>query len=134
MGLKWYNCRDLAGVRQKFDLFMSKVHQIGEISPNTKLIISPILPTAIKKFNDRARYFNSLLFSVRAWWRNLGFNDFLDGKGLLADTFRSYRNKTDRIHLGYIGINRLTSKVKSAMADTRGSIPITPPASTRHTL
>ena len=132
--LKWYNCGDLAGVRQKFDLFMYKVHQIGEISPNTKLIVSPILPTAIKKLNARARYFNSLLFSVRAWWRNLGFNDFLDGRGLLADTYRSFRNKTDCIHLGYIGINRLTSKVKSAMADTRGSIPITPPASTRRTL
>ena len=65
---------------------------------------------------------------------NFGFNDFLDGRGLLADTYRSYRNKTDRIHLGYISINRLTSKVKSAMADTRCSIPITPLASTRRTL
>ena len=65
--LKRQYCRNMTEVKQKFEIFMSKVGEIKSVSPNIKVIISPILPTAIPKLNSRARYFNFLLFSQKRW-------------------------------------------------------------------
>ena len=64
--LKPHNCRDLRGVHEKFDIFMSKIDKIAQISPETRLIISPVLPTAIPALSRRVVIFNRLIFSKRA--------------------------------------------------------------------
>ena len=65
--LKSIRCVGASDVRKHFDLFMSKIERIGILSPNTTVIVSPILPMAIKVLNDRASYFNTLLFSINRW-------------------------------------------------------------------
>ena len=42
--------------KYKFDMFMKKVNEIKFVSPNTKVIISPIVPTVIPELNSRAHY------------------------------------------------------------------------------
>ena len=113
--LKQRNCGDLRGVREKFDTFMSKIHKITEISPNTRLIVSPILPTAIPALNRRIVAFNRLLFSERAWWQELPLGDFIADNNLIASQFLSFNKERDKIHLGYRGIEKLTSLVKVAI-------------------
>ena len=65
-GLKRHHCRNMIEVKHKFDIFMKKVNEIKSVSPNTKVIISSILPTAIPEVYSRALYFNSLLFTLLA--------------------------------------------------------------------
>ena len=63
--LKRHHCRSISEVKQKFNIFMRKISEIKSVSPHIKVIISPILPTAITELNVRARYFNFLLFSQK---------------------------------------------------------------------
>ena len=114
--LKPRNCCNLRGVREKFGIFMSKVHKIAEISPKTRLIVSPILPTAIPALNRRIVAFNRLLFSERAWWQELPLGDFIADNNLIASQFLSFNKERDKIHLGYRGIEKLTSLVKVAIS------------------
>ena len=94
---------------------------VKSLSPNTKVTISPILPTAIPELNSRALYFNSLLFAQKRQWGLLGFDSFCDSSGLLVPVYRRYSDKNDRIHLGSRGINLLTSKLLAeiSLADGR---------------
>ena len=103
--LKRQHCRNMTEVKQKFELYMTKVGEIKSVSPNIKVIISPILPTAIPELNSPACYFNSLLFSQKRWWGLLGFDAFCNSSGELAPVYRRYKNQNDKIHLGYNGIN-----------------------------
>ena len=114
--LKRQHCRNMTEVKQKFEVFMSKVGEIKAVNPNIKVIISPILPTAIPELNSRARYFNSLLFSQKRWWGLLGFDAFCNSSGELASVYRRYKNQNDKIHLGYNGINLLTSKIRAELS------------------
>ena len=114
--LKRQHCRNMTEVKQKFEVFMSKVGEIKAVNPNIKVIISPILPTAIPELNSRARYFNSLLFSQKRWWGLLGFDAFCNSSGELAPVYRRYKNQNDKIHLGYNGINQLTSKIRAKLS------------------
>ena len=115
--LKPRNCRNLTAVRQKYDVFASKINEITKLSPQTKVVVSPILPTALRALNFRIVYFNRLLPSNRERWHILKFGDFLDvNDGLLDQYFMTFRNRYDKIHLGYRGISLLTSLVKSCIA------------------
>ena len=88
--LKPRNCGHLRGVREKFDVFMGKIHKIATISPKTRLIVSPILPTAIPALNRRIVAFNRLLFSKRAWWQELPLGDFIADNNLIVSQFLSF--------------------------------------------
>ena len=114
--LKRHHCRSMSEVKQKFDIFMRKISEIKSVSPHIKVIISPILPTAIPELNIRARYFNSLLFSQKRWWALLGFDAFCNSSGVLAPVYRRYKNQNDKIHLGYNGINLLASKLRAELS------------------
>ena len=100
---------------------MKKVNEIKSVSPNTKVIISPTPPTAIPELNSRSLYFNSLLFTQKRQWGLLAFDAFCDSSGLLAPAYRRYSDKNDRIHLGFRGINLITSKLRAetSLADGR---------------
>ena len=112
--LKRYHCRNMTEVKHKFDIFMKKVNEIKSVNSNTKVIISPILPTAIPEHNSRVLYFNSLLFAQKRQWGLLGFDALCDSSGLLAQVYRRFR--TDKIHLGFRGINLLTSKLRAEIS------------------
>ena len=43
---------------------MNKLSAIRNMCPETKIYVSPILPCAVPGLNNRAAWFNSLLFSV----------------------------------------------------------------------
>ena len=105
--LKSIRCSGLNDVHKAFELFMHKIEQIGRLSPNTTVIVSPILPTGVSVLNDRARAFNRLLFSTRRWFLTLNFSSFTDRYGMLDRNYRCYNNPRDKIHLGSQGIRVL---------------------------
>ena len=119
--LKSIRCGGPSDVRKHFDLFMSKIERIGMLSPNTTVIVSPILPTAIKVLNDRACYFDILLFSINRWWLELDFSIFADDKNMLRNFYRCYNNPMDKIHLGSKGLRELESMIlkRTSLVDTR---------------
>ena len=100
---------------------MSKIERIGMLSPNTTVIVSPILPTAIKVLNDCACYFNMLLFSINRWWLELDFSIFADDNNILRNFYRCYNNPMDKIHLGSKGLRELESMIlkRTSLVDTR---------------
>ena len=118
--LKPRKCRNLTYVREKYNVLASKINEITKVSPSTTVMVSPILPTALRALNYRIIYFNRLLLSNRERWHILNFGDFLDiDSGLLDRNFRSFKNEFDRIHLGYRGISLLTSLAKSSITTAK---------------
>ena len=139
--LKSIRCGGPSDVRKHFDLFTSKIEHIGMLSPNTtvivspilptpilptaikvlNVIVSPILPTAIKVLNDRACYFDSLLFSINRWWLELDFSIFADDNNMLRNFYRCYNNPMDKIHLGSKGLRELESMIlkRTSLVNTR---------------
>ena len=119
--LKSIRCGGPSDVRKHFDLFMSKIERIGMMSPNTTVIVSPILPTAIKVLNDRACYFNTRLFSINRRWLELDFLIFADDNSMLRNFYRCYNNPMDKIHLGSKGLRELESMIlkRTSLVNTR---------------
>ena len=104
-------CHTPYDVERCFQMFMKKIEQIQKVSPSSKLIVSPILPTGIPLLNAKAVLFNARLFSVPRLWSILNFSVFADKNNTLSREFRSFRNRQDLIHLGYRGISTLTDMV-----------------------
>ena len=113
-------CRSPREVYQCFQLLMFKIDQIHKISPTTKLMVSPILPTAIPTLNAKSLHFNHLLTTTPKWWTPLDFNIFADSNRLLAVRFSSYRNKHDLIHLGFQGIGTLNNNISNQLSRVDG--------------
>ena len=122
--LKYNRCSSYSGVKDIFKLFMSKLCAIRNMCPDIKLYVSPILPCAIPGLNDRAGWFNSLLFSVKhIWWNELKINGFCCREtGMLAQQFRSFRNRGDKIHLGMHGIRVLECALLSELNKVNGRL------------
>ena len=104
-------CNTPYDVEKCFQMFMKKIELIQKISPASKLIVSPILPTGVPILNAKAVHFNIRLFSVPRQWLTLNFSAFADYNNALSRQFRCFRNKRDTIHLGYRGISTLTDMV-----------------------
>ena len=108
-------------VAKTFDMWLHKLFQIRRLCPYSRIIVSPILPTKIRALNDRARNFNSFIFScVNKFWYLLDFDTFLDDRlDLLDNNFGRYFNvstgRRDRIHLGRLGISKLSLLIKEAV-------------------
>ena len=117
--LKHRNCKHDKDIHVVFKLLLSKLDRIRAINPGVRVILSPILPTGINALTERAAYFNSLMFAVKnPWWSELNFSSFLSSYGNLDIFYRCRNNPSDRIHLGYNGVNALTRKIKFAIART----------------
>ena len=125
--LKSIRCGGPADVRKSFELFMNKIDRIGKLTPNTILIVSPILPTGIKALNNRARAFNRLLFSVKGWWLNLNFTIFANRDNALDYHYRCFNNPGDKIHLGRNGILELQRMItrRISLVDSRSYSAVT---------
>ena len=110
--LKHRNCRHDKDIHMGFKLLLSELDRIRAINAGARVILSPVLPTGITTLTERASYFNSLIFAVKnPWWLELKFSSFLSTYGNLDSVYRCRNNPADRIHLGYHGINALTSKI-----------------------
>ena len=108
-----------------FNNWLTKVSMIRQICPYSKIIVSPVMPTKIRALNSRAEQFNKLLFScvINGFWHCLNFNSFVGPDGLLDNNYGRYFNVTlgrrDRIHLGRLGISRLTLLIREAVLQPR---------------
>ena len=122
--LRFNRCNRYSDVIDVFKIFMNKLGEIRNMCPNTKIYVSPILPCAIPALNDRAAWFNRLLFSVRnIWWHDLNFDQFCcQETGMLASQFRSFRNRGDKIHLGRHGITALKHALLCALNKVDGRL------------
>ena len=116
--LKSRNCSSNNDIIRHFNHFMHKLHIIRQNCPNSKIVISPILPTGIRVLNELALAFNRMLFSRANWFEELNFNQFCGDDGNLLKRFRCYGNERDNIHLGAVGIQALIAIVKRALSFT----------------
>ena len=110
--IKSIRCSSTDDIHRHFNTFMHKINSIRSICPHSKIIVSPITPSAILALNRRAIIFNRLLFSQKNFFKTLNFNMFCGSDCKLMSIYRSYNNQEDKIHLGSLGIKILTSKVK----------------------
>ena len=114
--LKSWNCRGPHDVHMHADNLIAKVNQIRSHCPTSKIVVSPILPTAVPILNERAVMFNRLLCSARRRFDIMAFNSFCGQDGLLMDMYRCYSNRRDKIHIGRQGIMHLTSILVNAIS------------------
>ena len=114
--LKSVRCGAPDDVQKSFELFTHKIERIGRLSPDTTVIISPILPTGVDILNERAGIFNELLFSTKRWWLELDFSIFANKFGMLDKFFRCFGNPKDKIHLGANGIRELEHMIASRIS------------------
>ena len=119
--LKTRNCRGPADIHTYHSLLLHKLHQIRLVCPNSKLIVSPILPTGVPALNERARLFTNLLYRGPQWFELLDFRVFCGNDDSLIQRYRCYGNPYDRIHLGRAGIELLKDTLVSRISkvDTR---------------
>ena len=113
---KNHKCKGMDDVKKHFNTLISKLDIIRNLCPHSKIKASPILPTAIPALNHRALLFNKLLFSKPNWFTTLDFSLFCGADGNLMTIYRCYNNPRDRIHLGSLGIQILTSKAKHCLS------------------
>ena len=119
--LKTRNCRGPTDVHIYHKLLLHKLHRISQVCPNSKLIVSPILPTGVPALNDRARLFTNLLYTGPRWFDLLDLKVYCGADGGLKEMYRCYSNRRDRIHIGRVGIELLRNIVISCISkvDTR---------------
>ena len=109
---------DAGDVQAHFTNFVSKIESIQAVCPYAKLTVSPILPTKLKLYNDRAFAFNSMLFQYMKLHPTITvfkFNSFLGQHGMLDNNLGSYLNPQDPLHLGRAGIVKLADMFKCAI-------------------
>ena len=119
--LKTRNCRGPADIHTYHSLLLQKLHQIRLVCPNSKLIVSPILPTGVPALNERTRLFSNLLHRGPQCFELLDFRVFCWNDDTLIQRYRCYGNPYDRIHLGHAGIELLKDTLVSRISkvDTR---------------
>ena len=119
--LKTRNCQGPGSVHMYHNLLLQKLHQVRRVCPNSKIIVSPILPTGVPVLNERARLFTNLLYTGPRWFELLDFRAYCGTNGGLLQKYRCYGNTRDRIHLGRIGIDLLKNMLISSISkvDTR---------------
>ena len=114
--IKSIRCGNSNDIHRHFNTLMHKLKAIQSICPHSKVVVSPIPPTAIDVLNRRAIMFNKLLFSHKTFFTTLNLNIFCGSNGRLMDIYRCYNNRQNRIHFGSFGIKILTSKVKHCLS------------------
>ena len=117
---KYANKYGIVDVDATFDAWLRKIVSIKQMCPTSHIIISPVMPTKIGNINNRAKQFNHRIFScINKFWNSLGFDSFLRDDGLLDDNMGCYFNaetgRRGRIHLGRLGISRLSLMIREAV-------------------
>ena len=114
--MKSIRCSNTNDIHHHFNNLMHKLNIIRSICPHSKIIVSPIPPTAIQALNRRSVIFNRLLFSQDKFFTTLNFNLFCGPDGKLMNIYRCYNNQDDKIHFGSLGIKILTSKIRHCIS------------------
>ena len=114
--IKTIRCSNTNDIHRHFNNFIHKLDIIRSICPHSKIIVSPIPPTAIPALNKRAIIFNRLLFSQQRFFITMDFNMFCGSDGNLMNIYRCYMNRDNKIHFGSLGIKILTSKIKHCIS------------------
>ena len=117
---KFANEYGVVDIESTFDSWLHKTIDIKQICPSNRIIISPVMPTKIRELNDTAKQFNYRIFSCKnKFWDCLRFDSFLGENGLLDDNlgryFSAVTGRRDRIHLGKLGISRLSLMIREAV-------------------
>ena len=117
---KFANEYGVIDIDSTFDSWLHKIIDIKQICPSSRIIISLVMPTKIRELNDTAKQFNYRIFSCKnKFWDCLGFDSFLGENGLLDDNLGRYFSavtvRRDRIHLGKLGISRLSLMIREAV-------------------
>ena len=117
---KFANAYGIVDIDSTFDSWLHKIISIKQHCPSSRIVISPVMPTKIRELNDRAKQFNHRIFScISKFLDCLGFDSFLGEDGLLDDNmgryFSAVTGRRDRIHLGKLGISRLSLMVREAV-------------------
>ena len=112
-----YGDRKNINVYEQFLLLGEKIDYICSLCPQSKIVVSPILPTKIDWLNQRALEFNQYLFEYLSIVdiKNLNFNIFLDANWDKLDNSFGCYNSSDKIHLGRNGIRTLAKLIKDAV-------------------
>ena len=117
--LKHYRVNNSGKVQQKFTELKSKLEEITVLCPNSKLFVSPILPTKSQDWNQRAVHFNKILFDYcndsNGKVVALNFSDFSDQYGNLRTDMGKYWNPSDPLHLGSKGITSLVQIIRQSV-------------------
>ena len=117
---KYANEYGIVDIDATFDAWLRKIISIKQMCPMSHIIISPVMPTKIGDINNRAKQINQRIFScINKFWNSLGFDLFLGDNGLLDDNMGRYFNAVTgrrcRIHLGRLGISRLSLMIREAV-------------------
>ena len=103
-------------VTKCFEDFKSKVEQVCNICPKSKIVVSPILPTKDRELNKRTLLFNKLLFEYESQscgrFSTLDFNEFCDINTGFLDNKLGSKHPNDKLHLGVNGIRVLVKLVR----------------------
>ena len=115
--IKHYAINTSERIDDYFNKFKEKINQIMLLCPDSKLFVSPILPTKREDWNARGRYFNRCLIDFKHATNNrftiLNFLEYVDtATGMLCKNMGSYWNPHDPIHLGSSGIRLLIGMVR----------------------
>ena len=105
-----------------FGIMKDKLADIQQISPKSKVIVSPILPTKSAYFNQKALSFNKCLFDYvynLAGVQTLKFSVFCNDQGFLHESLGRYLNHNDFIHLGKVGYILLANIIKDCVISNR---------------
>ncbi|MCP4459303.1 MAG: hypothetical protein GY816_14980, partial [Cytophagales bacterium] len=116
-GIKHHRVNSSDKMRRKFEELKTVINQIRVLCPKSRLVVSPILPTRSQELNNRAKYFNSLLFEFNDslsynGFTTLNFNVFADRFGNLRSELGRYWNQEDQLHLGSQGISLLVRMIR----------------------
>ena len=115
--IKHYNINTGQKIDDCFNRFKVKIDQVMKLCPQAKIVVSPILPTKRKDWNNRGMHCNRRLFDYRRETQDrfttLGFGVFRDpATGFLRDDLGSYWNRDDVLHLGSRGISILVAQIR----------------------
>lgn len=99
--------------------YRSKVEAIQHINHGAKLFICPVLPTKSREYNQKAMFFNRLIFNdmvqcVFGITIVHGFGSFLGPDGVLSGKLAKPQ-LWDLLHINDIGVRKLAKLIKTSL-------------------
>ncbi len=114
--IKHYRVNSSEKILDKFEKLKQTIEHIMTICPDSRVHVSPILPTKSRELNYRVNWFNENLFRFRNHlfdkFTILNFGEFCDEYGCLRRDMGRYRNPGDPLHLGKSGIRTLVKLIR----------------------
>ena len=118
--IKVGSVRDQSNIRNIYRLLKAKIDIISKLNSKAKIFICPILPTKSTELNNKALFFNHLIFKDLVMCNYgvsvvHGFNEFLDPAGTLLSRNLSRPQMHDLLHLNETGTKLLADKIKTSI-------------------